>query len=159
VTADAMHWTAPRTDLTFPALLIPPYELPRLGDDSYQGARDLIGCRLIEKTTIEGAGRISIDFLFDEEGGPEFRDDAELNEVATSLGHAVRLSQACGSYPAPADLGFGDLDAMARMWHRHIRLHGPVVIVGADDATGNWVPVPTRLLEFVTDDMGLEVAQ
>lgn len=160
MSADAMNWTA-TTDLTFPALAIADdgtVRLVDLGADTYHGARLAIGCDLIEKVTVEGAGRISLDFLFDEQGGPQVRSDAHLNEVATSLGHALRLSQACGSYPAPADLDLADLHAMARSWQHHVRLHGTVVIVGADERTGNWVPVPSRLLEFV-EEMGVEVAQ
>lgn len=163
MSTDAMIWKIRQSagDLVFPGLLIETSGLVRLvdlGRDSYQGAQRVIGCDLIEKVTVEGAGRISADFLFDEEGSPEIRSDAEFNEVATSLGCALRLSQACGSYPAPADLGFADLDAMARSWHAHVRLYGPVVIVGADEQTGNWVPVPTRLVEFVAEELDLEVA-
>jgi hypothetical protein len=163
MSADAMIWKVRQSagDLVFPGLLIETSGLVRLADlgaDAYQSAREMIGCNLIEKVTVEGAGRISADFLFDEEGGPAIRSDAEFNEVATSLGHALRLAQACGSYPAPADLGFADLDAMARSGQHRIRLYGPVVVVGADEGTGNWVPVPSRLVEFVADELGIEVA-
>ncbi len=159
---DAMIWQvrADAGSLVFPALLIEPSGLVRLvdlGRDAYQGARQVIFCDLIEKVTIEGAGRVSLDFLFDEEGGPEIREGAEFNEVATSLGHALRLAQACGSYGAPADLSFADLDLLARTWQHRVRLYGPVVVVGADERTGSWVPVPTRLLEFVAEELDLEV--
>ena len=160
---DAMRWTPEADQLRFPALLIPadptaPIHLVDLGDDAYAGARKVIGCDLIEKVTVEQAGLISLDFLLDEEGSPECRSDAVFNRRATVLGYAVKLAQLTGEYPAPPDLEKHDLAAAAAGWKRQVRMYGPVVILGADERTGDWVAVPERLVEFAAYALDLEKA-
>lgn len=162
VSYDAMRWAPTIADgRTFTALHIPadPYDdvkLVDLGDKAYAGARALIGCHLIEKVTVGAAGDISVDFLFDEEGSPDFRSDAVFNERAHHLGYALKLAQSIGEYPAPNGASRRDLAEEAAGWWRWVRIFGPVVIVGADERTGEWVPVPARLVEFAAEDLDLE---
>jgi hypothetical protein len=158
---DAMRWTPETNQLTFPALLVPAdpaktIRLADLGDDAYAGARRVIGCDRIEKVTLEQAGLISLDFLLDGEGSPAGRGDAVFNRRATVLGHALKLAQLAGEYPAPPGAEQYDLAVAAASWKRHVRLHGPIVVLGADERTGDWVPVPERLVEFVADAFDLE---
>jgi hypothetical protein len=157
---DAMRWTPEVDQRRFPALLIPAdptaaIRVVDLGDDAYAGARKVIGCDLIEKVTVEQAGLISLDFLLDEEGSPVCRSDAVFNRRATVLGYAVRLAQFTGQYPAPPDVERHDLAVAAAGWKRQVRLYGPVVILGADERTGDWVPVPERLVEFAAEALDL----
>jgi hypothetical protein len=160
---DAMRWTPETDQPRFPALLIPAdrtatVHLVDLGDSAHAGARKVIGCDLIEKVTVEQAGLISLDFLLDEEGSPECRSDAVFNRRATILGYALRLAQMTGEYPAPPDVDKRDLAMAAAVWKRHVRLYGPVVILGADERTGDWVPVPERLVEFAAEALAPEKA-
>jgi hypothetical protein len=156
---DAARWTPDHRQYTFQALFIPtdPYDQIRfvdLGTAVYANARTLIGCRLIEKLTVEAAGAVSVDLLFDEEGA--LFDGVQPNELATLFVHALKLAQAAGRYPAPHGMSQRDLAEEAAAWRRHVRLWGPVVVVGADERTGDWIPAPDRLVEFAT--AGLTIA-
>jgi hypothetical protein len=155
---DAARWTPAHREYTHPALFIPadPYDRVRLvdlGTATYENARTLIGCRLIERVTIEAAGAVSVDMLFDEEGA--LVANPQVNELATVFGHGLKLAQAVGRYPAPPGMTLNELAEQAAAWRKYVRLVGPVVIVGADERTGEWAPVPDRLVEFAAGGFDL----
>jgi hypothetical protein len=156
----AMRWQPAVADHQFAALLIPadPHEAIRLvdlGGDAYAGARQHIDGN-IGKHTVDEAGAISTDVLFDEDHGPD--NGADPNRRATFLVHALKMAQLTGEYPAPAGVSTRDLAEEAALWSRYVHLYGPVVIVGADERTGQWVPVPPRVVEFATEALDLEEA-
>ncbi|GAB1646796.1 hypothetical protein [Krasilnikovia sp. MM14-A1259] len=161
VSADAMRCQPDATRPDFAALLVPadlaePIRLVDLDGQALAGARRFIGCQLISKLTVYGAGDVSTDFLFDDEGA--LYDGAVLNQRATELIHVLKAAQFTGEYPAPADLRPQDLATDAEAWRRHVRLVGTVVIIGADERTGDFVPVPQRLLEFLTEALDVDLA-
>ncbi|WP_431976059.1 hypothetical protein [Micromonospora haikouensis] len=107
----------------------------------YDAARAIIKNLIQKVTVLDGTtdGKPAIDFLMDEEALYTGRNH---NHRATLLMSKMKHSFAAGRFPGRTPDDPESAAEEAALWSESMRLVGPVLVIGADDRTCQWVSLP-----------------